>query len=282
MNVSYELEKLSDLIDRYDVFFIDLWGVVHNGFELLPNVLNVLTNLKNEKKKIFFLTNAPRRSFIIKDQLGQLGLDKGLYDYIITSGEITWQKLKEKENKDFKNCFLIAPERDFHLIEGLRFKIVDDTQLVDVIVNTGPWGDDDTIENYKLTLEELVKNDPLMICSNPDKVVVRGEKFMICAGLLAEYYQKIGGRVEYYGKPYDEIYNFCFERIRKKKRILVIGDSLENDIRGANNQNLDSLLITSGIHREVNIENGIDIKKLDDLMEKKSLSPTYFMRNLIY
>ena len=143
-----------------------------------------------------------------------------------------------------KNCFLIAPERDFHLIEGLRFKIVDDTQLVDVIVNTGPWGDDDTIENYKLTLEELVKNDPLMICSNPDKVVVRGEKFMICAGLLAEYYQKIGGRVEYYGKPYDEIYNFCFERIRKKKRILVIGDSLENDIRGENNQNLDYLLIT--------------------------------------
>ena len=80
MNVSYELEKLSDLIDRYDVFFIDLWGVVHNGFELLPNVLNVLTNLKNEKKKIFFLTNAPRRSFVIKDQLGQLGLDKGLYE----------------------------------------------------------------------------------------------------------------------------------------------------------------------------------------------------------
>ena len=37
---------------------------------------------------------------------------------------------------------------------------------------------------------------------------------MICAGLLAEYYQKIGGNVEYYGKPYDEIYDFTFQKIK--------------------------------------------------------------------
>jgi ribonucleotide monophosphatase NagD (HAD superfamily) len=70
--------------------------------------------------------------------------------------------------------------------------------------------------------------------------------------------------------------------MEKKKRVLVIGDSLENDISGANNQNLDSILITSGIHREVNNESGIDIKKLDDLMEKKKIFPKYFMRVLSY
>ena len=70
--------------------------------------------------------------------------------------------------------------------------------------------------------------------------------------------------------------------MEKKKRVLVIGDSLENDISGANNQNLDSILITSGIHREVNNESGIDIKKLDDLMEKKKIYPKYFMKSLIF
>ena len=31
-----------------------------------------------------------------------------------------------------------------------------------------------------------------MICSNPDKTVIRGDNFMICAGMLAEYYENIG------------------------------------------------------------------------------------------
>ena len=154
--------------------------------------------------------------------------------------------------------------------------------MTDIILNTGPWGDDDVLENYTSILENLVKKNPIMICSNPDKTVVRGDRFMICAGTLADYYEKIGGSVEYYGKPFKQIYEFCFKILEKKKRVLVIGDSLENDIAGANNQNLDSILITSGIHREVNNESGIDIKKLDDLMEKKKIFPRYFMKVLSY
>ena len=42
------------------------------------------------------------------------------------------------------------------------------------------------LENYKPILHELINSKPIMICSNPDKTVVRGDKFMICAGLLAE------------------------------------------------------------------------------------------------
>ena len=98
------------------------------------------------------------------------------------------------------------------------------------------------------------------------------ENFMICAGILAEYYEKIGGKVIYYGKPHNNIYEFCYKLIKGENKILVIGDSLENDIKGANLQKLDSLLITDGIHREVNNESGVDIKKLDDLMEKKKLT----------
>ena len=52
--------------------------------------------------------------------------------------------------------------------------------------------------------------------------------------------------------------------------MLVIGDSLDNDIMGANNQNLDSLLVTDGIHRDVNSEKGIDKAKLNDLIKKKN------------
>ena len=91
---------------------------------------------------------------------------------------------------------MIGPPRDYHLVEGLDIEVVEDySNGVDIIINTGPWGDDDILENYTDLLNSLIKFNSLMICSNPDKTVIRGKNFMICAGLLAEYYEKIGGKL---------------------------------------------------------------------------------------
>ena len=275
-----QIQNLSEIHSEYECFFIDLWGVIHNGVSLFEKVQDTLKILKKENKSIFFLTNAPRRSSVIKKQLLEFGISNELYDDVVSSGEITWQKLKDK--KDLK-CFLIGPPRDFHLVEGLDVEVVKNPKFVDLIINTGPWGDKDSIENYKPILNELANYNPLMICSNPDKTVIRGNRFMICAGLLAEYYQKIGGKVEYYGKPYAEIYDFTYSIMKNKnEKILVIGDSLDNDIKGANLQNLDSLLITSGIHRQVNNNNGIDKEELNDLIKKKKICPKFVMRHLTF
>ena len=274
-----KLITLEEIEDKYNVFFIDLWGVIHNGLELFKNVKNVLNRLKKKNKIIVFITNAPRRSYVIADQLNDFGLSKKFYNNIISSGEITWLSLKKNFEK--KKCFMIGPPRDFHLIEGLDIEVVEDySKGVDIIINTGPWGDDDILENYTDMLNSLIKFNSLMICSNPDKTVIRGKSFMICAGLLAEYYEKIGGKVIYYGKPHNNIYEFCYKILEGENKILVIGDSLENDIKGANLQKLDSVLITDGIHREVNINKDIDKEKLDDLIKKKNIKPKFVMRKL--
>ena len=274
-----KLNNLSDIDDHYDVFLIDLWGVIHNGIAAFDNVIPVLQSLKQKKKMVFFITNAPRRSFVISQQLEDFGIEQKLYDKIISSGELTWLSIKEKYQK--KNCLIIGPPRDFHLVEGLDISVVDKDSNVDIILNTGPWGDDDSLENYTDLLDSLAKKKSHMICSNPDKTVVRGENFMICAGLLAEYYEKIGGKVEYYGKPYKQIYEHCFNFFEKKNtRVLAIGDSLENDIKGANALNFDSLLITDGIHREVNNNNDVDKQKLDGLIKTKNIFPDFYMRKL--
>ena len=49
-----ELKSLSAILDSYDIFFIDLWGVIHNGVSVFDNVVPVLENLKS-KIKWFFL-----------------------------------------------------------------------------------------------------------------------------------------------------------------------------------------------------------------------------------
>mgnify|MGYP001445824103 FL=1 len=274
-----KLKSLKEIEDKYDIFFIDLWGVIHNGLQLFESIKNVLNRLKKKNKVIFFITNAPRRSFVIADQLNDFGLSQTFYDRIISSGEITWLSLKKNYEK--KKCFMIGPPRDYHLVEGLDIEVVEDySNGVDIIINTGPWGDNDILENYTDLLNSLIKFNSLMICSNPDKTVIRGKNFMICAGLLAEYYEKIGGKVIYYGKPHSNIYEFCYKLIERENKILVIGDSLENDIKGANLQKLDSVLITDGIHREVNNNKDIDKEKLDDLIKKKNIKPKFVMRKL--
>ena len=45
------------------------------------------------------------------------------------------------------------------------------------------------------------------------------------------------------------------------QKTLVIGDNLKTDIKGANNMNLDSIFITSGIHRS-KINNEEDYRRI--------------------
>jgi ribonucleotide monophosphatase NagD (HAD superfamily) len=81
--------------------------------------------------------------------------------------------------------------------------------------------------------------------------------------------------VIYFGKPYKEIYKMC---LSDNKKIIAIGDNLNTDIKGANNMNIDSIFITSGVHRS-------EFKKeseLSDLSEKYQIKLTYHQSELIW
>ena len=95
-----------------------------------------------------------------------------------------------------------------------------------------------------------------MICTNPDLIVDRGNKRELCAGSVAMVFEKMGGNVIYFGKPYPEVYNQSIEN--KNKKVLSIGDNLNTDIKGANLLNYDSLIISNGIHKNEIEEKGIE------------------------
>jgi len=69
-------------------------------------------------------------------------------------------------------------------------------------------------------------------------------------------FEKMGGEVIYFGKPYPEVYNQSINNNGKK--ILSIGDNLNTDIKGANLLNYDSLLITNGVHKNEINNDGIE------------------------
>ena len=120
---------------------------------------------------------------------------------------------------------------------------------------TGLYDHNDKDLNYykELLINHISKK---MICTNPDLIVDRGEKREYCAGSVAMVFEKLGGKVVYFGKPYPEVYNQSIGR--SKKKIIAIGDNLNTDIKGAINMNYDSLIITEGIHKEEIKKEGIE------------------------
>ena len=55
---------------------------------------------------------------------------------------------------------------------------------------------------------------------------------------------------ELFDAEYRSVNNKIYFNYIKNKKILCIGDNLNTDIKGANIQNFDSMLISSGIHKK--------------------------------
>ena len=260
---------IKSIVNRYDLFFIDLWGVVHNGIELYENSLDVLDKLTAANKNFVLLTNAPRPNATVIKFLKKLGLKK-YFENVFTSGEAAHKYLIKELGK--KNFFHIGPPKDFDLFKNIEKNNVSKVEDADYFLCTGLFEDQENDLNYykNLLTSHISKK---MICTNPDLIVDRGEKREYCAGSVAKSFEEIKGKVIYFGKPHPPVYNLSTKI--KNKNVLCIGDNLNTDIKGANIQNFDSLLITNGIHRKEILDT--DLKQV---LKKYEATVNYIQKSL--
>ena len=253
MTKKLDLKGLSSIADNYDLFYIDLWGVIHNGIRLHEKAIIVLKELLEKNKSFVLLTNAPRPNKTVKNFLEKMGMEKELRDHVFTSGEAALGYLEK--NFLSKKFYHIGPPRDFDLFDVFKNNKCDDIIQSEYIICTGLFDEfNKDLTYYKNLLADHLKKK--MICTNPDLIVDRGNVRELCAGSIAMVFEKMGGNVVYFGKPYPEVYNQSIDNNNKK--ILAIGDNLNTDIRGANLLNYDSLLISSGIHKKEINNKGIE------------------------
>lgn len=247
------IDRLGEIAPRYDGFILDLWGVLHDGIAPLPGAVECLAALKDSGKRIVLLSNAPRRAADVADRIARIGVP-ALYDHVMSSGEEAWQRLFRRDDPFYaglgRRCLHVGSERDMGIREGLALEFVESAAAADFILNTGPAGWDDRLEDYAPVLDAARARALPMVCANPDLVVMRGRTLHLCAGALAQRYEELGGRVRWHGKPDPAIYQTCLGLlgITNRARILAIGDSLRTDIAGAAGAGLDSLFVTGGIH----------------------------------
>ena len=266
-----KLNHLAEIQENYDTYIIDLWGVIHNGVRVNPKAIEAVENLILKKKKVIFLTNAPRPCDEVKKFLRSLEIKEELLKNVFSSGEAAMLSLQEKKYGEF--FFHLGPEKDDAIFSKIKNK-KKNIEECNFILCTG------LVENYEEDLDyykELLKMHikKKLICTNPDLIVHRGNTIEYCAGTIAKIFESIGGQVIYFGKPYQEIYRMCFG---EKERTIAIGDNLNTDIKGANNMNIDSIFVSNGVHRS-------EFKKEDELKElskRYKVKPTYYQPELIW
>lgn len=277
------IESFSEITDRYDVVLCDVWGVVHNGVDPFPKAAEALEAARARGVAVVLITNSPRVSWQVVEQLRQIGVPDSAYDRIVTSGDVTRGLISEGP----RTVFLLGPERDSPILDGLDVERAP-AEEAKSLVCTGFFDDEtQTPEDYTDMLLAFKARDVPMICANPDLVVERGHRIIPCAGAMAAYYEQLGGRTRIAGKPHRPIYEATLAAAREVRgdfpidRVLAIGDGMPTDVRGALNYGLDLLYISGGIHaQEYTINGETDEAILTAYLERERAAPRWWMPRL--
>ncbi|XP_058202389.1 uncharacterized protein LOC131316892 isoform X1 [Rhododendron vialii] len=247
---------------RFKAWFLDQFGVLHDGKQPYPGAISTLERLATSGAKMVVISNSSRRASITMEKLKTLGFDPSLFLGAITSGELTHQYLQRRNDAWFaalgRSCIHMTwNDRGAISLEGLGLQVVDNVDEAEFILAHGtealglPSG-----TSLPLTLEDLeeilkqcaVKKIP-MVVANPDFVTVEARALRVMPGTLASKYEKLGGEVKWMGKPDEKIYKSAMAMAGVDAvDCIAVGDSLHHDIKGANIAGIQSAFITCGIH----------------------------------
>ncbi|XP_059632984.1 uncharacterized protein LOC132275484 isoform X2 [Cornus florida] len=245
----------------FKAWFLDQFGVLHDGKQPYPGAISTLEKLATSGAKMVIISNSSRRASTTMEKMKSLGFDPSLFIGAITSGELTYQHL-QRDDAWFatlgRSCIHMTwNDRGAISLEGLGLQVVDDVEEAEFVLAHGtealglpsgaalPMG----LEDLEKILEQCVAKKIPMVVANPDFVTVEARALRVMPGTLAAKYEKLGGEVKWMGKPDKIIYKSAMAMVGlDASDCIAVGDSLHHDIKGANAAGIRSSFITCGIH----------------------------------
>jgi len=274
-----------DIIDQYDAFILDQFGVLHNGNNALDGAIELVEYLHKKGKRLIILSNTSAPARIALQKLPKYGFNGDHFEDAVTSGEESSRYIKQTYgstgsvkkalmltwdgNKPNNPRLTVTPEgyleqcgdiaiatsvsdADFLLFHGSEvWYRGQDTTNEDVSLS--PFIEEGSFDNVDPLLKECLAAKLPAVCANPDFIVQtgpKGEGFANMPGKLAARYEEMGGGCATFGKPGVEHFEACVRKLGlEKERVCHVGDSLHHDISGAVNAGVPVVFVTSGIHR---------------------------------
>lgn len=279
--------NVSKIADKYNTVILGLRGVISDGNAIKPDVTNALINMKRQGMQIVVLSNTAQRSESVIRFLHENKVPLAVFNAIITAGEVMHWQLKAR-NGDFARLghkyYRLGSKSYKGVFSGLDdYQEVEALAQADFVYIEDIAQTDDTVEKYIPILEHAASLNMPLVCVGNDTSTYVGGEIVLGAGALAEQYAVLGGKIMTNGKPDAKLFAYALDGLPniKKEKILVIGDSLPTDIKGAHLLGVDSVLISKGIHVNFLGEGYIpDVAKTRELSANFDASPDYVISNL--
>jgi HAD superfamily hydrolase (TIGR01459 family) len=283
-----EIPGLHAIADRFDHVLLDQWGTLHAGKAVFPAARECVARLHEAGKRVLALSNSGKRAAANAERLAALGLPIEAYDGILTSGEVAWIGLRARTREPFaglgSGCFLITRGDDHSIIDGLHLMIASTVEVADFILLSGLDDAAAEPEHWRQLLTRAAARGIPMLCTNPDLVMFGARGLIPAPGALARFYETLGGHVRFVGKPHAPIFAAALEQLGNPDphRVLMVGDSVDHDIAGARGAGMLTVLLSSGVHRDVFAPASDPSQAMRTLAGSEARTPHWMMKQLAW
>jgi HAD superfamily hydrolase (TIGR01459 family) len=268
------------IASSFKAVFFDQYGVLHDGRNPYPGARDALSALKSRGVKIVVLSNSGRTGAANAERMTALGFDSGVYDFLVTSGDVARTLLKRGRFPALlapgARCFVISTGGDDEFASALGVASTAHSAEADLVVIAGSQADKVSLDDYRTMLAPAARRRTPCMCVNPDKLMLTAAGNAPGAGRIAEIYEELGGAMTWVGKPFPEIYRAAAElsQVQNPRDVLCVGDSVEHDIAGANRFGAFAALVRTGVLADLS-----DNELASEIGRHEAL-PDYVIRNL--
>jgi HAD superfamily hydrolase (TIGR01450 family) len=277
------LSPFSSLIEPYKVIFFDAYGVLKNARGVMQGVPDLLSWLIKQGKDLYVITNDASKS-PTQMAAAYTHPDHGILipaSKNISSGLLAKDFLRSKVRSG-RVVYLGKPASAFYIesagLTPVHISACRNTEEIAAIALLDDEGFD-WFRDINLTLNLMRRVSAPVVVANPDLAYpVNDQEVGLAVGSLASMLERIVGKAFIrFGKPDTMMFSHAFACAHdnwpdlKKSDILMVGDTLETDILGANTFGLDTALVLSGNTRP-------DQAQL--MIQAKGIMPTYLCESV--
>jgi len=278
-NKLLRIESFYHIIDKYDYFVFDCDGVIWTENEILSSTVKAIQKIIEKNKKVFFLSNNNKISRIdFQDKFkSKCGLDIS-YKFIYNSSFLISKYISENY-PEIKHVYVIgksgiekeleekgiivyggSDNKNIKYIENFSEEDLDKLEINENI-QACLCGYDDKFNFFKLTYAmNVINKTGLFFGTNQDRKLKRGNNFIAGSYTFISALETCTEKkAQIVTKPDPRSLEIIMSDHNinlkeNRERILMIGDNLKTDISFANNNNIDSLLVLTGVTREEDLE----------------------------
>lgn len=273
MNTKQKISHIEDLILQYDALLLDAYGVLVNGKGSLPYAKEFMNHLEETKKDYLIVTNnASSSTYAIAKSFEKNGLLIP-EEKILSSGSLLSPWMRENFRNDSPRVLFMGGFESQELLQEASCYITNvkdykenSLENYDVLVIC-TQEEKDFRSNFEKLMSYLFQAEernsfPQIILPNPDLIYPKDEKnFGIVSGMIAHMlegalrlrFPRKTFNIEALGKPG----SYIFEKAKEKfpgKKLLMVGDQIETDVKGAHKVGIHSALMLGGVVCEKNLD----------------------------